>query len=346
MEEGVPLIYGLEFKARSLAPLNTESEVTKFLVGTQSLKAESNEVHLVELNEDTGELYGKVFPHKRGEVWHLHWSPHNASQFVSSYKYLSESFDIESNATVWSIVEGEPGCEGALEEVCSVYKPDLGNIKTASFHPSKCELMLSVGENKFNIWDLGKGAPVTILSVPAESKGSAKFYLGKWNPTESGAQVAIIQDSTVKGWDTRQNKHTWALDQAHMHLVRDVDYNLSRGWTVGTCGDDCDARVWDLRSPSSPTHTLSLHTHWVWSLRFNLCHELLLTSSSDSTVRVSSLAPSRPSPLIASFEHAEDSVYVSEWSSYDPWTVASLSYDGRLIIDRIPKQQKYMIIGI
>lgn len=42
-------------------------------------------------------------------------------------------------------------------------------------------------------------------------------------------------------------------------------------------------------------------------------------------------------------EH-EDSVYVVEWSAADPWLYASLSYDGRLIINRVPKAVKYKIL--
>lgn len=44
------------------------------------------------------------------------------------------------------------------------------------------------------------------------------------------------------------------------------------------------------------------------------------------------------------YEQHEDSVYCVEWSSADPWTFASLSYDGRLVISRVPKHYKYKIL--
>jgi hypothetical protein len=37
-------------------------------------------------------------------------------------------------------------------------------------------------------------------------------------------------------------------------------------------------------------------------------------------------------------------VYSVEWSSADPWTFASLSYDGRLVINKVPRAEKYMIL--
>lgn len=32
------------------------------------------------------------------------------------------------------------------------------------------------------------------------------------------------------------------------------------------------------------------------------------------------------------------------WSSVDPWTFASLSYDGRVTIHQVPSQVKYKIL--
>jgi len=48
--------------------------------------------------------------------------------------------------------------------------------------------------------------------------------------------------------------------------------------------------------------------------------------------------------VIATYEEHEDSVYAVEWSSADPWLFASLSYDGRLVINRVPRALKYHIL--
>lgn len=42
-------------------------------------------------------------------------------------------------------------------------------------------------------------------------------------------------------------------------------------------------------------------------------------------------------------EH-EDSVYAAEWASGDPWIFASLSYDGRFVMNRVPRDVKYSIL--
>ena len=48
--------------------------------------------------------------------------------------------------------------------------------------------------------------------------------------------------------------------------------------------------------------------------------------------------------VIATYEEHEDSVYAVDWSTADPWVFASLSYDGRLVINRVPRAEKYKIL--
>ena len=48
--------------------------------------------------------------------------------------------------------------------------------------------------------------------------------------------------------------------------------------------------------------------------------------------------------MIAVYEEHEDSVYSVKWSSTDAWVFASLSYDGRLVINHVPTNEKYSIL--
>ena len=48
--------------------------------------------------------------------------------------------------------------------------------------------------------------------------------------------------------------------------------------------------------------------------------------------------------VISTYEEHEDSVYAVDWSTADPWVFASLSYDGRLVINRVPRAEKYKIL--
>ena len=44
------------------------------------------------------------------------------------------------------------------------------------------------------------------------------------------------------------------------------------------------------------------------------------------------------------YDDHEDSVYGAVWSAADPWTFASLSYDGRLALNTVPRAEKYRIL--
>lgn len=110
-------------------------------------------------------------------------------------------------------------------------------------------------------------------------------------------------------------------------------------------------------------------------MRYNSFHDqLVLTCSSDNRVVLSSVPSlssepfktvlddetsdvtaaaehqrppqeiAQPDRTVKIYENHEDSVYNLEWSAADPWIFASLSYDGRLVIDKVPKEEKYKIL--
>lgn len=66
-----------------------ESDAVRFLVGTQSLKLSHNQVHVVELNEETGGLSTQVFQHGAGEVWTLAASPTDVDLIATCYNTLT-----------------------------------------------------------------------------------------------------------------------------------------------------------------------------------------------------------------------------------------------------------------
>ena len=57
------------------------------------------------------------------------------------------------------------------------------------------------------------------------------------------------------------------------------------------------------------------------------------------------MPPSKPRDgLVRSYDQHDDSVYGLAWSAGDPWIFASLSYDGQVVINVVPQEQKYKII--
>ncbi|KAL3316178.1 Protein tssc1 [Cichlidogyrus casuarinus] len=100
----------------------------------------------------------------------------------------------------------------------------------------------------------------------------------------------------------------------------------------------------------------SSHQHWVWSVKFHPTRdELVLSSGGDNRIclhnfnlpdpnqdDVASEAkhPLKDGVVAISENNHSDSVYACDWSQVDPWTFASVSYDGHVFITTVPEQIK------
>ncbi|GAB0101007.1 TSSC1 [Sergentomyia squamirostris] len=365
MDEGIS-IYGLEFQARALVSQLAENNEIRFFIATQSLKP-NNQIHLLEVNED-GEptLKARVFSHPYGEVWKLNSSPHDANLLVSCCSNQRGS-QVGTQAVLLRLPEEEPSEKGD-EEFLEFKEAEVLNftehgseVKTMEFHPTDGNILATVVDGKVLVMQRAESETRVVAEVSA--KNCPKFTGGKWSQHHQGNQFIALHDCTVRCYDVRDGNHcAWTIEDAHAQLVRDIDCNPNKQCHIVTGGDDGCIKIWDSRSTKEPVFSRSDHSHWVWSVRFNTFHDqLVLSSSSDSKVlltcaaSVSSEAPGDEGPdpqakerlqdgLLQTFEQHEDSVYCVEWSSVDPWTFASLSYDGRVIVSKVPRQFKYQIL--
>ncbi|XP_057714778.1 EARP-interacting protein homolog isoform X1 [Corythoichthys intestinalis] len=236
--------------------------------------------------------------------------------------------------------------------------------------------VISLADNYVLLWDLQESCTQATVSSTAmlEGKGQLKFTSGKWSPHHNCSQLATASDTAIRGWDLRTMSQIYCIENAHGQLVRDLDFNPNRQYYLASCGDDCKVKFWDVRNVQEPIKTLEEHSHWVWSVRYNHSHDqLVLTASSDSRLILSNMVSISSEPfghlvddedlsegeenpqddkgkeplkdsVVSTYEEHEDSVYAAEWSSADPWLFASLSYDGRLVINRVPRNLKYQIL--
>lgn len=69
-----------------------------------------------------------MFVHNEGEVWHLHWSPHDTSLFSSIYSSVNDEGDVISKCAIWGI----PNSGDNLEPKLSF--EGLNNVKVWYFN--------------------------------------------------------------------------------------------------------------------------------------------------------------------------------------------------------------------
>ncbi|XP_034243168.1 EARP-interacting protein homolog isoform X2 [Thrips palmi] len=383
MADDNSIIYGLEFQARALAPQLAETEAVRFFVGTQSLKFTQNQIHLVELDEEHSYVNTRVFPHSTGEIWSVSPSPVSADVISTCYNTITDNSCVMKSA-LWRLPPAETedqtdvdqeGGSGShhssmnpLECLCELDTMQHGKeVKVSVFHPTDGSRVMSVVDNHFLLFDVGESSPKLISKGTLEGKGQPRFMTGKWNSHHKCTQFVTASECSIRSWDLREdNKQAWCIDGAHSQLVRDFDINPNKQYYIASGGDDGSTKFWDVRNPSEPVISISDHSHWVWAVRYNHFHDqLVLTSSSDARLVLTSVASISSEPdghlgapedevdskngrladgILATYDQHEDSVYSVEWSVADPWTFASLSYDGRLVINKVPKAVKYKIL--
>lgn len=254
-------------------------------------------------------------------------------------------------------------------------------MSSVSWSPSTSSRIMVLQENQLILHEIDAGCDTSrvVSSGRLEGKGGhAHLTGGAWNPHQNCQQYATTNDHHVRGWDVRTMKQAWNVQECFSTTVRSIDFNPNKQYHLATAGDDGAVRFWDIRQTSQGPVAARTndHSHWVWSVRYNAFHDqLILTSSSDGHVVLSSMTSISSEPfghieddvnddedgtegvkqsqevalkdgIIKTYDDHEDSVYAAEWSCADPWTFASLSYDGRLVINQVPRTVKFRILNL
>ncbi|XP_058098507.1 WD repeat-containing protein DWA2-like isoform X2 [Magnolia sinica] len=335
--------YGLKYQARCIADVKADSDHTSFLAGTLSLK-EENEVHLIRLSSPGTELICEGLFYHPNEIWDLSSCPFNPRIFSTVFA-SGETY----GAAIWEIPElsGQSNAP-QLEQLLSL-DAHTCKIKCILWWPSgKHDKLISIDEENLFVWSLDSSAK-TAKVQSQESVGMLQCLSGgAWDPHDENV-VAGICDSLIQCWDLRTMKKTNTIEHAH---ARNIDYNPKKQHLLVSAEDESGIHIWDLRMPKLPIRELPGHAHWTWAVQHNPeYHELILSGGTDSTVNLwfasasskddttpESLVESptrRVDPLLNSYNDYEDSVYGLAWSSREPWIFASLSYDGRVVVESV-----------
>ncbi|XP_013637669.1 PREDICTED: WD repeat-containing protein DWA2 [Brassica oleracea var. oleracea] len=335
--------YGLKYQARCISDVKADTDYTSFLTGTLSLK-EENEVHLLRLSSGGSELICEgLFSHPN-EIWDLASCPFDQRIFSTVFS-TGESF----GAAIWQIPELYGQLNSPQLEPVASLDAHVGKINCVLWWPSgRCDKLISMDEQNIFLWSLD----CSNKSAEVLSKDSAGMLHslsgGAWDPHDVNA-VAATGESSVQFWDLRTMKKVNSIERAH---VRGVDYNPKREHILITAEDESGIHVWDLRKAKAPVQELPGHTHWTWAVKCNPEYDgLILSAGTDSAVNLWYAAASstnektpespvgstrqRVNLLLNSYTDYEDSVYGLAWSSREPWVFASLSYDGRVVIESV-----------
>ena len=212
---------------------------------------------------------------------------------------------VESRAALWRVPGAEMGVGGDVQngDLDEARLLKLLDFDTSSYglsptaalwHPAgedKCVTLVDdrVVLNDVSVsGDVGSIAAVIGASAVDEKTAGGKSHLnprsklttGEWNPHHNSTTIATANDNHIRGWDLRSMKTTWAMENAHAQLIRDLDFNPNKQYVIASCGDDCKAKFWDVRKTNEPLLVIAQHSHWIWSIKYNNFHDQLLLTSS------------------------------------------------------------------
>eukprot|EP00211_Chloroparvula_japonica_P005948 CAMPEP_0119135256 /NCGR_PEP_ID=MMETSP1310-20130426/18925_1 /TAXON_ID=464262 /ORGANISM="Genus nov. species nov., Strain RCC2339" /LENGTH=351 /DNA_ID=CAMNT_0007126123 /DNA_START=42 /DNA_END=1093 /DNA_ORIENTATION=- len=348
-------VYGLPHCARALCTQDGEKERIRFFAGTCSLR-DDNELHLVEAKvEDNISsldcIY--IFSHPN-EIWSISSCPSN-SKIVGTIHKGTES-SAGRAATIWRMEDGtlESGFTIAGDGEGGARKQEVRKLLWDPAN-SKPELLLALHRDAVGVWDTEVGSNVGGKLTAKLDLGMNECAEGAWNP-HFGDEIATTYYRNVYFWDIRTMKEKGSIPGAHAMSIRNLCFNNNKPYVLSTCGDDSLVKFWDYRHLQKPLCHYQAHHHWIWNVRLHSClDQLVLTSGTDGHVKlwnvnVSPMSsgqerrgkePARSQQhmnLVKTYEDHEDSVYGLCWTSstdVDTWTFASMSYDGRVVLNRV-----------
>eukprot|EP00927_Polykrikos_kofoidii_P062256 TRINITY_DN57069_c0_g1_i1.p1 TRINITY_DN57069_c0_g1~~TRINITY_DN57069_c0_g1_i1.p1 ORF type:complete len:376 (-),score=56.36 TRINITY_DN57069_c0_g1_i1:77-1153(-) len=351
-----PSFYTCRQAARCVAPAplpGGDGGRHRFLVGTCTLQ-QSNEIHVVEFCEDTSEVVCRQVLAHEDEIWLLSASPSDGRHLVT---YSSGRGN--QALRMWRV--GEPGTQEGLQLVSNLVDDETPfmTVKSALWDPHIEGRMVVADAEALRVFQGQPGGQLsktTTLHIQGQRCSAA--CLDPHHPH----QVSTVDDTHLKTWDLRASRLAFKKEGAHLFGARDVEYNPNVPYQVVTSGEDSTLRFWDLRQLGKCRKTLTGgHHHWILKVRFNSYHDqLVLSCGTDSAVCLwragsvasaplgsdASAAERAPAPdgLVRRFEDHDDSCYSCCWSASDAWVFASVSYDGKLAVNRVPDEEKYRIL--
>eukprot|EP00299_Pterocystis_sp_00344_P010649 c4816_g1_i1.p1 GENE.c4816_g1_i1~~c4816_g1_i1.p1 ORF type:complete len:359 (+),score=84.98 c4816_g1_i1:35-1111(+) len=350
--------YTVKREARGLAAQVLDNERTRFFVGTTSTHKQ-NSIHVVELNEDQDDVSCFAVLEHTNEVWHISPSPSDASLFFTTHLhgdiFASTLWQMPDDDATETIVEDSHGL--SMKSVV-VIPTSSRRVSGVLWAPSKeTGKVICVEDRSLGIWAIDAANASVKESGKIWCGGKTETSKGCWDPHHPNTFLTAGGNS-MKFWDLRTTKETGTIRDAHHRLVLDMDFNPNRPNIFVSSGDDCAFKFWDSRKPDTAVKVVTGHSHWVTSVRYNRFHDqLLLSASSDNTVSLWNVPSLSANPvdgsesrekaedtLVMQYKDHEESVSDVVWSACDGWVFASLSYDGRLFVQKVPPTEKYKIL--
>lgn len=264
--------YGLKYQSRCIAAQHGQSERHRFFVGTRNIK-ESNELHLIEFDEDANEVVCQQLYSHPAEIHSISPAPAQQHQELLFTTYrnrvAASSSSKDGNnlnsfrASLWratgSAVDAIGGGSIASSSSSSSSQSSSSSSSSSSSESSMSQLT--------HVLDLGDA-----------NTHSGEIRRVVWNPIESVSQVVTMDDTAIRLWDmndaaTRVTGTDGGATSSSSSASSLVDLN-DGSWDPHhpasfVTVNQTDVRVWDVRAMTQTQCIARAHNDTIRSVDYN-----------------------------------------------------------------------------
>mmetsp|Transcript_2622 Transcript_2622/g.6090 ORF Transcript_2622/g.6090 Transcript_2622/m.6090 type:complete len:355 (+) Transcript_2622:787-1851(+) len=235
----------------------------------------------------------------------------------------------------------------------SILRAHANWVWCLQFAPNSQNFASAGADTRIFLWDVDQNIPLLGKSAHAKSVQALCFA-----PTDGRKMVTVGADSIVCVWHVNWEIPTCDLRarlEGHLGVINSVAVSPNSDTFIVSAGEDCVARLWNLKDLTKDTaresidkprgynlehHQLTGHTEAIYKCAFSQCGRILATVGRDSTVRIWNVAPSKAAfkaSLQTSFKAHE--AWVRDCCfSRDNMILFTCSTDGLVSMWKVPKR--------
>lgn len=298
-------------------------------------------------------------------VRQTHWHPDDGHQLLTCHDGTMEFWDINQEKSVrrFSLPSA---AEKSSDFVSDSFKPSqISDLRWSSLF--NCSVVAAaIGPNIYGIdTRISDSSPASICWLIKDQRCNRVRTID-FNPNSQYYIASGGDDCRANFWDLRQTSSPVLHIQTHTHWIWSIRYNPFHDQLVLSAGSD--ARVILMRAQSvasEPYGQIADDEDDDEDLVGNEkdddskgednskgVDEDNKAQGGDKNIQPIDLDNSNSKrhekkllgdEVINVYEEHDDSVYAAEWAT-DPWVFASLGFESRLVINKVPKTEKFNIL--
>lgn len=347
-----------------LASTNKQGNLVTGVVGSKEGQLEAALFRLPqELENPIEDDYGlsesiveKVFAlrstgDKQGQLTRqCHWHPETGEQLLVCHNGCLEFHDIESQQMALSFsLEGEKISQSVGGGNTRKLVAQVSDLRWSSLF--SCSVVATaIGSKIYGIDTRISDSSPSAVCWLIEDERCNRVRSVDFNPNSQYYLASGGDDCRANFWDLRRTSCPVLHLQPHTHWLWSIRYNPFHDQLVLSAGGDSRVALMRAQSIASEpfgqlTDLDNEHEDDNENEEADKKGEVALEESNnvEEPIDRQQERVSTRDEVIEVYEEHDDSVYAAEWAT-DPWVFASLGFESRLVINKVPKKEKFNIL--